>query len=479
MSSTGSLLAIVSLVASCAEPHLSSTSLLTDQEPAKIQGQGEPAVEPGTPSLEASQVQPEPLSAQSHQAAAGGQSSHAEGHSAGTLLLWALSSMKSSKAMPLPMLCCACLYVGVREKATPLLGMKCCCAGGKSERQVQQYTVSLSGEQVADGDEPFPSRGLGHHESAASSAAPLSSSAAPAPPEGAEASEQQQPAHASAHELGFSHEALSLDFKHGDPAAALRSSLDVPSSPSTPSSNPFAALVFHKSPRAAAQLPPASSALSTDLNPLEPDQDASSAARLDNPAAADSHVIHSSSAESRHAPLAPSDISAPQQECAEGSAAGKEGIAGIGNAQGSSGAAPALLKAKPPVSVFAGDGPCAQPAEATLSLWWRLVISAQNATLLLSSGYLLICSILVSPMQFKDVSTARCCTHMIACIQTASRDQTHELLTVDVTCDHDCAESAPEGSRDGFPPKGTLQRTAPEEGHEEDGQVASTGCKQS
>lgn len=257
--------------------------------------------------------------------------------------------------------------MGVREKATPLLSMKCCCAGGKSERQVQQYTISLSGEQVANGDEPFPSRGLGHHDSAASSATPLSSSAAPAPPEGAEDSEQQQPAHASAHELSFSHEALSLDFKHGDPAAALRSSLDVPSSPSTPSSNPFAALVFHKSPRAAAQLPPASSAISADLDPLEPNQDASSAASLDNPAAADSHVIHSSSAKSRHAPLVPSDISVPQQECAVGSAAGKEGIAG--DAQGSSGAAPAPLKAKPSPSGFAGDGSCAQPAEATLSLW--------------------------------------------------------------------------------------------------------------
>ena len=361
------------------------------------------------------------------------------------------------------------------EKANFLLSMKCCCAGGKSERQVQQYTVSLSGEQVADGDEPFPSRGLGHHESTASSAAPQSSTAAPAPPEGAEASEQQQPVHASAQELDFSHEGLSLDFKHGDSAAALRSSLDVPGSPSTPSSNPFAALVFHKSPRAAAQLPSASSALSADLDPLEPNQNASSAARLDDPAAADSHVIHSSSAESRHAPLAPSDISALQQECAEGSAAGKEGIAGIGDAQGSSGAAPAPLKAKPPLSVFAGDGSCAQPAEATLSLWWRLVISVQNA----SSGHLLICSILVSGVHFKDVFTAHCCTHMIACIQTASRDQTHELVTVNVTCDHDCAESAPAGSRDGFPPKGTLQRTAAEEGQEEDGQVASTGCKQS
>ena len=238
---------------------------------------------------------------------------------------------------------------------------------------MQQYTVSLSGDQVADGDEPFPSRGLGHHDSAASSAAPLSSNAAPAPSEGAEASEQQQPAHASVLELDSSHEALSLDFKHGDPAAALRSSLDVPGSPSTPSSNPFTALVFHKSPRSAAQLPPASSALSADLDPLEPNQDASSAARLDNPAAADSDVIHSSSTENRHSPPAPSDMSAPQQEggppvSAVGSAAGQEGIAGTGDAQGSSGAAPAPLRAKPPPSVFAGDGSCTQPAEATFSM---------------------------------------------------------------------------------------------------------------
>ena len=238
---------------------------------------------------------------------------------------------------------------------------------------MQQYTVSLSGDQVADGDEPFPSRGLGHHDSATSSAAPLSSNAAPAPSEGTEASEQQQPAHVSAHELDFSHDALCLDFKHGGPAAGLRSSLDVPGSPSTPSSNPFAALVFNKSPRSAAQLPPASSALSADLDPLEPNQNASSAARLDDPAAADSNVIHSSSAESRHSLPASSDTSATQQEgglpvSAVGSAAGQEGITGTGDAQGSSGASPALLRAKPPPSVFAGEGSCTQPAEATLSM---------------------------------------------------------------------------------------------------------------
>ena len=59
-------------------------------------------------------------------------------------------------------------------------------------------------------------------------------------------------------------EALSLDFRRPAPDR-LRSSLDVPSSPSTPSSNTFAALVFTKSPRAA-QLPLASLARPADLD---------------------------------------------------------------------------------------------------------------------------------------------------------------------------------------------------------------------
>ena len=65
-------------------------------------------------------------------------------------------------------------------------------------------------------------------------------------------------------ELHSPTEALSLDFRRPAPER-LRSSLDVPSSPSTPSSNPFAALVFTKSPRAA-QLPLASLARPADLD---------------------------------------------------------------------------------------------------------------------------------------------------------------------------------------------------------------------
>ena len=62
-------------------------------------------------------------------------------------------------------------------------------------------------------------------------------------------------------ELDSSLEALSLTFRHPAPDR-LRSFLEVPSSPS---SNPFAALVFTKSPRAA-QLPLASLARPADLD---------------------------------------------------------------------------------------------------------------------------------------------------------------------------------------------------------------------
>ena len=84
-------------------------------------------------------------------------------------------------------------------------------------------------------------------------------------------------------------EALSLDFRRPAPDR-LRSSLDVPSSPSTPSSNPFAALVFTKSPRAA-QLPLASLARPADLD---------SATLLPHQAESqvqDSAAVHSSSAQ--------------------------------------------------------------------------------------------------------------------------------------------------------------------------------------
>ena len=65
-------------------------------------------------------------------------------------------------------------------------------------------------------------------------------------------------------ELDSPREALSLNYRRPAPDR-LRSSLDVPSSPSTPSSNPFAALVFTKSPRTA-QLPLASLARPADLD---------------------------------------------------------------------------------------------------------------------------------------------------------------------------------------------------------------------
>ena len=158
-------------------------------------------------------------------------------------------------------------------------------------------------------------------------------------------------------ELDYSSEALSLHFRRPAPDA-LRSSLEVPSSPSTPSSNPFAALVFTKSPHAA-QLPAASSARPADLElaTLTPYQHGSQvqgsaaahrsstqpdSASLQQPAADD--PAYGESAQQPSANLQP-------LSCAEGAQDGS--LAGP-EAPVQDETAVAAINARPPPSVFAG-----------------------------------------------------------------------------------------------------------------------------
>ena len=176
----------------------------------------------------------------------------------------------------------------------------------------------------------------------------------------------------AAPEPDFSEEVLSLDFKQAGPRGALHSSLDAPSSPSTPSSNPFAALVFHKSAGRSAQLPPAPSAHSLDLEPTlprtAPDRGAPPL-RLSGPSLA-----------AEPSPAAPSSASqeylaASATPVARAAGAGLESLstpltllpAQRGHPESSSSQQPSLqtapegtdtgqptLKARPPPSVFAG-----------------------------------------------------------------------------------------------------------------------------
>ena len=167
----------------------------------------------------------------------------------------------------------------------------------------------------------------------------------------------------------FSQEVLSLDFKQAAPGGALGSSLDIPSSPPTPSSNPFAALVFHKSLGRSAQLPPAPS---LDLEPAlpstAPDQ-AGAQAHLSGPSlaaepslAAPSTVQAPSSAsqESAASPAtsaAPAtgtacdSLSAPQTLPPDESRSERPSLQEA--PEGTDTGQPAV-KARPPPSVFAG-----------------------------------------------------------------------------------------------------------------------------
>ena len=176
----------------------------------------------------------------------------------------------------------------------------------------------------------------------------------------------------AAPELDFSQEVLSLGFKQAGPEGALQSSLDVPSSPSTPSSNPFAALVFHKSAGRSAQPPPAPSARSLDLEPAlpraSPDQD-DPPLRLSGPSlAAEPSPAEPSSASqespaasaisaARAAGAAPNSLSTPltllpaQRGDPE---PGSSQLSSLHEAPEAIGPGQPALKARPPPSVFAG-----------------------------------------------------------------------------------------------------------------------------
>ena len=183
----------------------------------------------------------------------------------------------------------------------------------------------------------------------------------------------------AAPEPGFSHEALSLGFKQAAPGGALRSSLDVPSSPPTPSSNPFAALVFHKSPvRSSAQPPPVPSARSLDLEPalprVVPEQDGPQARLSRPPSTPEPSLAAPSSVQTQStASQASSAASAVPAACAAGTASNSLAAppthlpALRGNPDTNASQLPSLqeapegvateqaaLKARPPPSVFAG-----------------------------------------------------------------------------------------------------------------------------
>ena len=165
---------------------------------------------------------------------------------------------------------------------------------------------------------------------------------------------------------------LSLDFKQAAPGGALGSSLDIPSSPPTPSSNPFAALVFHKSLGRSAQLQPAPSAPSLDLEPAlpgaAPDQDGAQA-RLSGPSLAaepslaapstvqpPSSALHKSAA-SPATSAAPATgtasdcLSAPQTLSPDESTSERPSLQ---EAPEGTDTGQAAVKARPPPSVFAG-----------------------------------------------------------------------------------------------------------------------------
>ena len=181
--------------------------------------------------------------------------------------------------------------------------------------------------------------------------------------------------------LNSSLEALSLDFRRPAPDR-LRSSLEVPSSPSTPSSNPFAALVFTKSPRAA-QLPRASLARPADLD---------SATLLPHQAGSqvqDSAAVHRSSAQP--------DSSSLQQPTKDDPAYGKDaqqpsvslqpplGAEGAQDGRLAGPEAPrhdetatAATDTRPPPSVFAGvckaPGHCPVLCMLRLHMNWHIVL---------------------------------------------------------------------------------------------------------
>ena len=179
-------------------------------------------------------------------------------------------------------------------------------------------------------------------------------------------------------ELDSSLEALSLDFRRPAPDG-LRSSLEVPSSPS---SNPFAALVFTKSPRAA-QLPLAPLARPADLDSatLSPHQAGSQVQDL--------AAVHRSSAQS--------DRSFLQQPTEDDPAYGKgtqqpsvslQPPLGAEGEQDGSLAGPeapphnetatAATDTRPPPSVFAGvckaPGHCPVLCMSLLHINWRIVL---------------------------------------------------------------------------------------------------------
>ena len=182
-------------------------------------------------------------------------------------------------------------------------------------------------------------------------------------------------------ELHSPTEALSLDFRRPAPER-LRSSLEVPSSPSTPSSNPFAALVFTKSPRAA-QLPLASLARPADLDSatLLPHQAGSQVQDL--------VAVHRSTAQPDSSSLQQpiEDDPAYKKDTQQPSASLQPPLSAEG-AQDASLAGPEALRhdetataatdTRPPPSVFAGvcraPGHCPVLCMLRLHMNWQIVL---------------------------------------------------------------------------------------------------------